>query len=402
MKKRKLLLALLAAVLLLAAAIPVQAESYAGVYDFGIVSGASGLNLRAGPSANDAWLGSASEGTWIGIMGESGNWYRVYVPSLNQYGYMSKTYIKTSASSGGSPSGYTTGVVNNPKATQFLNLRQYPSLDAPVLGIYYNGSAFTVLSFIDGWYQVQLPDNVGYFRQEYVRINGGTPSGSSTAYIRTRNGGKLNLRTAPSYNGSGIIAQYANGTQVTVLLRGRAVSGSTFYKVRIQGTTGYVDAAFLSSTGGGTVTPAPYQPGGVTPATRGTAVVNNPRSSQYLNMRSQPSTSAKVIAQYRNGIRFQVIEPGETWCKVYGAASGNIGYMMTRYLKLSGVSAHPTKVVQNGNTFVNLRSAPNQSSSRIYDRVYSGSVVTVLSPGDVWTQVRYGSTTGYMMTQFLH
>ena len=54
MKKRKLLLALLAAVLLLAAAIPVQAESYAGVYDFGIVSGASGLNLRAGPSANDA------------------------------------------------------------------------------------------------------------------------------------------------------------------------------------------------------------------------------------------------------------------------------------------------------------------------------------------------------------
>ena len=394
--KKAICLALLC-VLVLANA-PALAEAYGGIYDYGVVSGTATLNLRSGPSAGHAWLGSAPEGAWIGLMGSSDNWYRVYVPSLNQYGYMSKTYIKTS-SGGSGGSGASTGVVHNPNASQFLNLRQYPSYDAPVLGIYYNGAPFTVLSVMDGWYHVRLADNEGYFRQEFVRING---SGGSTAYIRTKNGGKLNLRSAPSYTNSGIIAQYANGTPVRVLLRGKASSGSAFYKVSIQGTTGYVDAAFLSTSAPAPQPqpqpPSPYNP---TPVTKGTAVVKNPRASQYLNLRSQPSSSAKVIARYKNGVRFQVIEPGETWCKVYGSASGNVGYFMTKYLKLTGVSAHPTKTVQNGSTFVNLRSAPSQTRGTVYKQVYSGATVTVLTPGDEWTQVRYGKTTGYMMTRFL-
>ncbi|MBR1585002.1 MAG: SH3 domain-containing protein [Clostridia bacterium] len=398
MKKARNLLALLCALGLLLSALPAGADNLSGIYDYAVVSGTANLNLRGGPSANDAWLGSAAEGSWVGLIAQSGNWYWVYVPALNQFGYMSKNFLKTSSQPTGG--GSTTGVVSNPKATQFLNLRQYPSLDAPVVGIYYNGAAFTVLSYNDGWYQVQIDGNVGYFRQEYVRITGSS-GGSSVAYVRTGNSGKLNLRSAPSYTGSSILAQYPNGTQVSILLKGKAAAGSTFYKVSIQGTTGYVDAAFLSSS---SVTP--YQPSvpsvsPATPVTKGTATVNNPKSTQYLNLRSQPSSSAKVIAQYKNGVRFQVIEPGETWCKVYGSASGNIGYMMTRYLKLSGVSAHPTKTVQNGSTFVNLRSAPNQNGSTVYQRVYSGAKVTVLIPGDQWTQVRYGNTTGYMMTQFL-
>ncbi|MBQ9265154.1 MAG: SH3 domain-containing protein [Clostridia bacterium] len=400
MKKAKTICALAAILCLLLSALPAWADNFPGVYDFAIVSGTSTLNLRNGPSANDAWLGSAAEGTWVGLMGESGNWYRVFVPSLNQYGYMSKNYLKT-ASSGSSGASGTTGVVNNPKATQFLNLRQFPSYDSPVLGIFYNGAAFTVLSFNNGWYQVQMNGMIGYFRQEYVCINGS--SGGSTAFIRTNNGGKLNLRTAPSYSGSSIIAQYPNGTQVNVLLKGKSSAGSTFYKVSIQGTIGYVDAAFLSSNGGYVPSVSPVTPPhpGFQPVTQGTAIVNNPKSTQYLNLRALPSSTAKVIAQYKNGIRFQVIEAGEKWCKVYGSASGNIGYMMTKYLKLSGVSNHPTKVVQNGGTYVNLRSAPSQSKGAIYQQVYSGAVVTVVTPGDEWTQVRYGNTTGYMMTKFL-
>lgn len=385
--------------ILVLSAVPTLAEAYGGIYDYGIVSGTASLNLRSGPSAEHAWLGSAPEGTWIGLMGSSDNWYRVYVPSLNQYGYMSKTYIKTS-SSGGGGGGVSTGVVHNPRASQFLNLRQYPSYDAPVLGIYYNGAPFTVLSSADGWYHVQLADNVGYFRQEYVRINGSS-GGSSSAYIRTRNGGKLNLRTAPSYANSGIIAQYPNGTPVRVLLRGKSFSGTAFYKVSIQGTTGYVDSSFLATGSAPVPSPQPQPQPQPYPVTKGIAVVKNPKASQYLNLRAQPSSTAKVIARYKNGVRFQVIEPGETWCKVYGSASGNVGYFMTKYLKLTGVSAHPTKTVQNGNTFVNLRSAPSQARGTVYQQVYSGATVTVLTPGDEWTQVRYGKTTGYMMTCFL-
>ena len=41
------------------------------------------------------------------------------------------------------------------------------------------------------------------------------------------------------------------------------------------------------------------------------------------------------------------------------------------------------------------------ASSKVYTQVPSGASVTVLIPGDEWTQVRYAGTVGYMMTSFL-
>lgn len=377
--------------------------SQMGIYDYAMVTGSATLNLRSGPGTQYEWLDRAQEGDWIGIRGESGNWYAVYMLSNGKTGYMSKNYLKRSADAvPSSVPAISTGVVNNPRPTSYLNLRQYPSLAAPVLGIFYNGAAFTVLSIsADGWVQVSIHGMMGYFRQEYVRLNSNPASGGSRlVYVHSPNGGKVNLRDAPTYMGSTIIGQYANGTAGSLILGERQ---NTFWKVSVNGTVGYMDAAFLSLTpvSGASIPSGGGSGGSPRPATHGTAVVNNPRATQVLNLREQPSTSARVIAQYRNGIRFEIIEPGEKWTKVYGAATGNIGYFMTRYLTLTGVSASPTKQVQNNGSYVNLRSAPNTQSSTVYSQVPSGATVTVLAPGDTWTQVRYNGTEGYMMTAFL-
>lgn len=398
MKKRllKTTLCLLCILSMAVASLPAQATSavsYGGALDYAIVEGTSTLNLRQGPGTEYAWLGSAQANDWIRILGESGNWYYVTIVESGLTGFMSKNFLTLSAASSSVGTG---GVVNNPKATQFLNLRQFPSYSAPVLGIYYNGTHFSTLSFSDGWYQVLLGDGkVGYFRQEFVTVGGGA-AGAGTAFVRTANGGKLNLRNAPTYQNSSILAQIANGRQVTVLLK-----GNLFWKVSVDGLVGYMDCSFLTeragSGTGGTLPPSITQK----PETQGYAIVNNPKATQYLNLRSQPTTTSKVVAQYKNGVRFEVIEQGETWCKVYGSATGNIGYMMTKYLNLYGLPGTPTKTVQNGNTYVNLRSAPSKETGNIYQRIYSGAQVTVLTPGDEWTQVRHGNTVGYMMTWFL-
>lgn len=391
----KRFLALTAVLCLLFGCLPLNAS--AAVWgEYAIVSGTSTLNLRSGPGTEYAWLGRAAESDWVQIHSESGNWYYVTIVESGLSGFMSKNFLKLS----GNTSGGTTGIVSNPKATQFLNLRVYPSYSAPVQGIYYNGAAFSVLSYSNGWYQVLMTDgNTGYFREEFVSIYG---SASEFATVRTFNGGKLNLRSGPSHTAS-IRQQVANGRQVSVLLK-----GNYFWKVAVDGAEGYMDVTFLTAGSSGTATGGTTiggtAPGGVTPdrpQTQGYAIVNNPKATQYLNLRAQPSTTAKVIAQYRNGIRFEVIEQGETWCKVYGSATGNIGYMMTKYLSLYGLPSSPTKTVQNGNTYVNLRSAPSKETGAVYQRVYSGATVTVLTPGDEWTQVRYGNTTGYMMSWFL-
>ncbi len=395
MKRRLLSIVLLAACLCFALcpAVPAIAEpavdySMLGVFDYALVSGTASLNLRAGPGTEYQWLGSLDAGNWVGLLGDSGNWYYVYVIKTGQFGYMSRNFLKRTGDGG---SGGSTGVVNNPNPSQFLNLRAYPSYSAPVLGIYYNGATFSLLSTsADGWYQVQIDGLTGYFRSEFVRLYGG--GSGQTAYVHSGNGGKVNLRNAPTYAGSKVLAQYAPGTPVTVVLSS-PLSGS-FWKVNIGGMAGYMDSKFLSGC-----SPVIPDPPGPSPATHGTAIVKNPKATQKLNLRAQPSTSAKIIAQYGNGVKFQVIQGGETWTKVYGSASGNIGYFMTKYLTLSGVSFN--KTVKNGNSYVNLRSSPNKTACNVYAKVPSGSIVTVLIPGDEWTKVRYGGTVGYMMTSFL-
>ena len=372
-------------------AMPAHAASYG---EFAVVSGSATLNLRQGPSTEYDRIYTAKRGDWVMILGESGNWYQVMVMDNGRVGYMSKNYLTAQNTSAGISA--MTGVVTNPKATQYLNLRQYPSLSAPVLGIYYNGAAFNVLSSVDNWYQVSIYGQTGYFMKNYVTVSGGNTA--KTAVISAPNSGKSNLRSAPSMTDSTILSQHANGTHVQVLLE-----GNRFWRVSINGTVGYMDKSLLkytasSSTGNtssGTAA-APTQK----PDTQGYAYVNNPLATQVLNLREKASATSKVIAQYRNGVRFHVITPGEVWTKVYGSATGNVGYMMTKYLNMTGTDS-TVKTIQNGNTYVNFRSAPNTQGSTVYTRLYSGTQVTVLTPGDQWTQVRYNGQTGYVMTQFL-
>ncbi len=389
-KAMKTCIPLILLVMLLLSALPASAAIYG---DYAVVSGSSTLNLRHGPGTSYQLLYTAHENDWVMIMYEEDNWYKVRVMSNGMEGYMSKNFLTVNP--GSSSSGPMTGVVTNPRATQYLNLRQYPSTQAPVLGIFYNGARFNVLSAMDGWYQVEMNGMTGYFMKQFVTVNGGTVG--TTAVVSAPNSGKTNLRSAPSRLYSTIIAQYPNGTPVQVLYK-----GSDYWKVMVNSIEGYMDSSFLrltpsGSTGGYTPSnPTPTQK----PDTQGYAYVNNPIATQVLNLREQASTTSKVIAQYKNGVRFHVISPGEMWTKVYGSATGNVGYFMTRYLNLQGTDS-TIKTIQNGNTYVNFRSAPSTTSSTIYNRLYTGTQVTVITPGDQWTQVRYNGHTGYVMTQFL-
>ena len=386
--------ALLAVILMLAVIPAAGAETV-----YAMVSGASALNVRAYPSTSGQWLGQVPEGAWVEEVYPAGdNWYYCRVVDSKLAGYMSGAYLKTTGSSSGGGSG--TGVVNNPVRTQYLNLREYPSYSARVLGHYYNGTVCQVLSYSGGWYYVMVSGKLGYFKAEYVKVNGGT---GSIATVYTRNGGRLNMRSAPSLSGT-VLAQYAVGTQVTILLK-----GTVWCKVSVNGRTGYMQGVYLRTGAGsvpaptaapyvttnpgwpttapwvwpttapwswpttapwgwptadpwswpttdpwypyGMVTTPPYDPSDPnTPAPvpvpwptatpywnpTGTGgaycVVSTGGASSYLNLRAQPSTSAKVLAQCVSGARLDLIEQGDTWCRVYDSASGQVGYVMTRFV----------------------------------------------------------------------
>ncbi len=351
--------------------------------EFAVVYNTTSLNMRSGPGTEYARVGRVSSGGWVEILARyNSSWYHCRAVDSGLTGYMSASYLKTASGASGGGS----ATVNNPGGSGFLNLRQYPSYDAPVLAIFYNGTAVNVISQSDGWCYVTVGGLTGYFRAEFLSFPGGGSIGQATVY--SSNGGRVNLRTGPSfaYNAAW---QVPSGSTVTVL-----VKGTRFWQVSYGGNVGFMDASFLR-TGG---VPAPQPPPGSTTGT-GNAVV---RSGASLNLREQPSLTSRVLGQYRGGTAVQVRMQGTQWCLVTVPATGARGYMMTRYLTLQGLPQVPTRLVRHpDSTYVNLRGQPRQSGSRIITRVPHNSVVTIINGGTDWAYIQYKSMKGYMMTQFL-
>ena len=260
-----------------------------------------------------------------------------------------------------------------------------------MLAIFYNGATATILGKPAGWYYEEISGMYGYFRSEFLRLSGGLGS-IGTATIYSSNGGSVNLRSAPSY-ASSVIGQGAPGTKVTVYLKGK-----TFWYIGLAGTSGFMDSSFLTGGGGGTGSNPVPNPPIVTPDSTN-AIVNKRLGS--LNLREQPSTSSRVLGTYPGETAIQVRMQGTVWSRVYVPLSGKSGYMMTRYLTLYGLPVTPTKrVTHPDRTYVNLRSRPSASGG-ITLRVPHGSRVTILTAGGQWAQVKYKTTTGWMMTYFL-
>ncbi len=373
---------LLTAVMLLAA-LPVSG-ALAQEQLFAMVSGTKSLNIRSGPGVSYQWLGSVPRGGWVQVQANYGDWYQVYVSDKGISGYMSANFLKTANASG---TDGTTFVVNNPKPTQFLNLRQYPDLNAPVLGIFYNGASGAVLSETAGWYQVSIGGLVGYFRGEYLRFSGGM-TGGSTATVYSANGGAVNLRSGPGYT-YGAIAQLRPGNTVTVHLKGQ-----NFWYVSAGGRSGFMDSKFLRAGS------APVPPGGGSTGGAGTGVVTN--TGKLLNLREEASLNARVLGQYAGGTELTIEAQGADWCRVVVRATGARGYMMSRFITVYGVPGSSTKrVVHPMGSFVYLRSQPYQGVGTVIVKVPHGTSVSVIAPDGAWTKVRYGNYVGYMMSAFL-
>lgn len=399
---RKGLLLLIALALTLGAA---PSRSYAtpsqeGQYAF--VVGTSSLNLRSGPGLQYEVIGSAARGDMVQVLSYEGgsSWWSVRLLSNSMVGFMDATYLSAA------PEPLATllpvylifpvyptyppypvnmqAVVNNPVSTQFLNLRQFPSNTAPVLGIYYNGTVCTVLSESGGWYYVEMASGLrGYFRGEYLSFDPivtptAPPTGLGTAKIIS-SGGRVNLRQGPGYNYP-VLASYYPGKTVTLYTK-----SGTFWQISVDGLMGYMDRNFLQVIDGGT---------------QGNATIKAGIGS--LNLRAQPATTAKVLGSYREGTAVQIKNQGLEWCQVTILSSGASGYFMTKFLSLHNLPEIPTKVVKHPDgSYVNLRSLPSLTLGAVNMKIPHNSVVTILAPAGVWTRIRFGTVNGYVMSMFL-
>ena len=273
------------------------------------------LNLRARASAASASLGRYAAGSWVRLEGsQAGGWYAVATMD-GKHGYMMGSYLTRRSTPGGRATvRYAQG--------GYVNLRSGPSLETPAIIQVRSGTHVSILGSTWNWYHVSLTQNgqpyTGYIHDSLVDV------GTGSAVVTTRNGGKVNVRSGPSFS-YGSLGSLATGTRVTVLLKG---TGWTW--IQSSGMNGFMSNSYLSDSGYTPVTPtAPPSPSGGS-----VAWVNNPLSTQVLNLRESPSQNSRSLRQYRNGKQVSVVSYGPVWCQVY--VDGLMGYMMTRYLRFSG------------------------------------------------------------------
>ncbi len=175
-------------------------------------------------------------------------------------------------------------------------------------------------------------------------------------------------------------------------------------------------------------------PGGNAPIIVGGAALNAVVATSNggsLRLRSSMGTSAgNVLGTLANGTALLVLNQVGEWAQVN--ASGRQGYVMKKFLSISGGTAVPTPVpglpgntiappiatpaaptylsgakgsavVQTGNGRpVNYRtSAANLGNANYAGQIANGDTVEVLSYGPTWCQISYRGRTGYVMTTFL-
>ncbi len=125
---------------------------------------ASGVNIRTGASTRYNSLGQLRRNTSVNVLGSSGSWYRVEIPSAGITGYVFAKYITLS---GTVKNATRTGVI-----TARLNLRTQPTTGASarVLLTMDKGAVVTVYSTASGWCYVNYDGTLGYCVASYVKI----------------------------------------------------------------------------------------------------------------------------------------------------------------------------------------------------------------------------------------
>ena len=371
---------LLLLTLLLLASTTALADSYR----FGTVANSASVNLRAGTSKSTERLGSYKKGTWLRILDDYGDWYKVKGPD-GMTGYMMKDYIYISAGA--------MGIVGIVDVKDSLNLRSKAGYGS-IIGAYPDGVPCILLNEDGDWYHVSVDGKAGYFNADYIDKKYMAYS-EDVCTVVNPNGKNVNLRKGPGTEYS-VVKSIKNGSYGMIIQEGNG-----WWKICVNGTVGYMMTDYLKDGIVGVTSGSTSESAGTGSSSGSTANGYALVDTGRLHLRKSASKASQSLGTYPRNTFVNILEKGGTWCKV--EVEGRTGYMMSEYLSFYGTSsaAWATVVHPDGGSYVNLRNGPSQSTGKVIERVPDGSEVIILTPGKTWSQIEYDGITGYMMTRFL-
>lgn len=205
----------------------------------------------------------------------------------------------------------------------------------------------------------------------------------------------LRVRSEPSTSAP-IVTNLLHGTKVTVQEK---LDG--WYRITYNTISGYVSADYLIFTAGeesesvSRTSDAPGEEKPVTFAGRAgdLAVV----SGDTVNLRSEASLDAGVLATLEKDTAVLLVEPGEEWSLVAWGELG--GYISSQYLTVNGVALVNPQGIVTGDC-VNVRAVPSTDGG-IITKVYAGARLELVALCDGWYTVRLTEGIGYVCADYI-
>ncbi|WP_084797819.1 SH3 domain-containing protein [Neobacillus mesonae] len=417
------------------------------------------LNLRENASTGSKVIGSLKKGSTVTVYSEAKGWAKVKAGS--KIGYVSTSFLtsKDSNSNSGS-SGFTNQSITTP-VTKYvnvssgsLNMRNSASTSASIIVKLAKGTSVKVYSISGGWAKVEAYGKTGYVSSAFLGDKSQSTNNDSslstqkitTKYVNIKASSKLNVRKSTSTS-SAIITKLTNGTEVKVISESKG-----WAKIQVNGQQGFVSSEFLVSK---ISSPKPPPPKTETPKTVTKYI--NVKLGSSLNMRTAASTKASVLLKLARGVEVTVYSEANGWAKIQ--VYGKTGYVSSDFLTAtkpvagsdsntiknpapgsntgSGSNTSPGSNTGSGSTTapgsntgsgsgssgnngsnqskptavekyvnviygssLNMRAAASANAD-VITKLARGTLVTVLSEANGWSQVTANGKTGYVSSQYL-
>ncbi len=378
------------------------------------VNAGSVLNVRGGPSVSTSIVTTLKAGAKVNVLSETNGWSKVDVNG--KVGYVSSSFLISKQES-------TIKYVSiDPSST--LNVRESASTKGNVVTKLKNGTKVEVVSESNGWSEVKVNGIKGYVASEYIKAvpteekkttEVANEQKKVTKYVNVTAGSSLNLRNSPS-NSASIIVKLAKDVPVTVYSETNG-----WAKVEVYGKQGYVATQYLAEKKSSVSTEQAKETNTSTNKETTTKYVNVDKNSS-LNVRKDANTTSSIVTKLSRGTAVSVLSSANGWDKV--TVSGKTGYVSNSYLSDKKITDNTTnnnpgtekdsgksttdKATTQISKKVNVQSGSNlnvrstaSTSGTIKGKLTAGTVVTVLSEKNGWSQIKTNNLEGYVSSEYL-
>lgn len=402
----------------------------------GIVN-ATLLNVRSGPGTGYTSIGRLPNGTVVTIIEIGNQWLKIIFEDST--GYVSAAYIlldpivetaipSLTATITPSATPASTQVWTGTIHATALNYRTGPSTKYPIKGTLPNGTKLTILALGD-WYKIAYANGEYFVNASYVTLDTpptATPSPTQPMITTTPSPVQTTATATPVvtqtpaatcqgkvtathlYYRTGPGTQYPSkgtlvkGTIVTVLETGQ------WLKVLINNTPCYVSGNYVEIL---TNTPI------FTASTSGKGII----TANSLYVRSQASTSGKVLGTLHRNDAVTILTTGSTWHTI--EYKGSIAYISAKYVRITApvitmtatpaATSAPTATLQATATAdkkqyqgivrarrLNYREGPSTASA-VIGTLTKDTRVTILETGNTWHKISLNDEVYYVSATYI-